>query len=339
MQTHQLIVVEPGRIELTASQLDDRLGPSEVLIATEYSIVSAGTEGAGFTGLVQQMPFGDAGHYPRGTGYGNLGRVLAVGDAVTSVQPADRVLSFASHASVVKADAQRMVLPIAHDAPGQHLAFTRMAGVSISALRSASVQPGDSVLVVGGGLVGNFAAQLFGLAGADVMLADLSELRLRQARACGIERTVNPSRDDLQAVVRDWTQGAGVRIGVEAIGISQVIAQTALCVARHGELILLGSPRAPAQFDVTPMLLHIHLQAIRMIGALEWRWPQHPTERTRDLDANYRQLAAWIASGQLVVEPLLSHLASPADCQAMYEGLTAHQEEYLGVVFDWSRLS
>ena len=321
MRTHGLTVVKPGRIEVAETDLDDHLHPHEVLIETEYSIISAGTEGAGFTGLVKQMPFGDAGQYPRGTGYGNLGQVLKVGDAVSGVQPGDRVLSFARHASIVKADAQRM------------------AGVSISALRSSSVQPGDTVLVVGGGLVGNFAAQLFRLAGADVMLADLSELRLRQARACGIEHTVNPGRDDLEEVVRDWTGGAGARIGVEAIGISEVIAQTAMCIARHGELILLGSPRAPAHFDVTPMLLRIHLEAIRMIGALEWRWPQHETERCRDLDANYRQIAAWIASGQLVVEPLLSHLASPADCQQMYEGLTANKEEYLGVVFDWSLLS
>ncbi len=339
MKIHELIVVEPGRIELAKSDLDDRLHPWEVLIATEYSIVSAGTEGAGFTGLVKKMPFGDAGQYPRGTGYGNLGQVLKVGDAVSGIQPGDRVLSFARHASIVKADAQRMVLPVSRQASGQHLVFTRMAGVSISALRSASVQPGDAVLVVGGGLVGNFAAQLFRLAGCDVMLADLSELRLRQAQTCGIERIVNPGRGDLAEAVRGWTGGAGARIGVEAIGISQVIAQTAMCVARHGQLILLGSPRAPAHFDVTPMLLHIHLEAIHVIGALEWRWPQHATERGRDLDANYRQIAAWIADGQLVVDPLLTHLVSPADCQQMYEGLTANKEEYLGVVFDWSRLS
>ena len=314
MLTHELTVVQPGQIEVSKTDLDDHLHPHEVLIETEYSIISAGTEGAGFTGLVKQMPFGDAGQYPRGTGYGNLGQVLKVGDAVSGVQPGDRVLSFTRHASIVKADAQRMALPVSREAPGQHLVFTRMAGVSIS-------------------------AQLFRLAGADVMLADLSELRLRQARACGIEHTVNPGRDDLEAVVRDWTGGAGARIGVEAIGISEVIAQTAMCIARHGELILLGSPRAPAHFDVTPMLLRIHLEAIRMIGALEWRWPQHETERCRDLDANYRQIAAWIAGGQLIVEPLLSHLGSPADCQQMYEGLTANKEEYLGVVFDWSLLS
>jgi L-gulonate 5-dehydrogenase len=94
-----------------------------------------------------------------------------------------------------------------------------MAGVSIAALRSSSVQPGDKVLVVGGGLVGNFASQLFRLAGADVMLADLSDLRLEQAVACGIERTVNSGREDLEAAVKDWTGGTGVRIGVERPGL------------------------------------------------------------------------------------------------------------------------
>ena len=337
MQIDQLIVVEPGRIEVQRTDLDEGLQPWEVLVESEYSIISAGTEGAGFTGLVKEMPFGDGGQYPRGTGYGNLGRVLKIGDEVAGLQMGDRVLSFSGHATKVKADTRRMVMPVSQDAPGEKLVFTRMAGVSIAALRSSSIQPGDTVLVVGGGLVGNFAAQLFGLAGADVMLADLSDLRLRQAAECGIARNVNPGRDDLVAAVKDWT-GGGVRIGVEAIGISEVIAQVVECTARYGEVILLGSPRARATFDITPMLLRIHLEAIRMIGALEWRWPQHETERSRDLDANYRQIAQWIAAGQLTVDPLLTHLASPADCQAMYDGLASNKEEYLGVVFDWSKI-
>ena len=337
VQIKELIVVEPGRIECQEGELDEALGPEQALVQTEYSIVSAGTEGAGFTGLVKEMPFGDGGHYPRSTGYGNLGRVLATGPAVTMCQEGDRVLSFSHHASVVKAEAGRMALPVPAEADGRKLVFARMAGVSIAALRSSSVQPGDTVLVVGMGLVGNFAAQLFRLAGAEVMVADLSELRLAKARACGLERTVNPQRADLEEAVMDWTSGQGVHVAVEAIGISEVIAQAAMLTQRYGELILLGSPRARAVFDVTPMLLRIHLEAIRVIGALEWRWPQNPTERARDLTTNYRQLVDWIASGRLLTQPLLTQLAAPAECQAVYHGLTANKEEYLGALFDWSR--
>ena len=336
MKTRQLIVVEPGRIELQELDIDSALQPHEALVEAEYSIVSAGTEGAGFTGLVREMPFGDAGTYPRGTGYGHLGRVLDVGSAVEMCRAGERVLSFSRHASLVKADAARMALPVPEDADGSHLVFARMAGVSISALRSSSVQPGDTVLVTGMGLVGNFAAQLFQLAGAEVMAADLSEYRLAKARACGIGRTVNPGAHDLQEAVLEWTAGEGVHVAVEAIGISDVVAQAVMATRCHGEVILLGSPRAPATFDVTPMLLRIHLQAIRMIGALEWRWPAHPAERVRDVETNYRRLVEWIAAGRLRVDPLLDRVASPADCQAVYEGLTSRTDGYLGAVFDWS---
>ena len=338
METQQLIVTEPGSIELQAGKIDEALAPHEALVRTEYSIVSAGTEGAGFTGLVKEMPFGESGRYPRPTGYGNLGEVIAVGSGDLMCRPGDRVLSFSSHASFVKADAGRFALPVPREAPGEQMVFARMAGVSISALRSSSVQPGDTVLVIGMGLVGNFAAQLFRLAGADVLAADLSDYRLRRARECGIERTVNSGTDDLGEAVDEWTEGRKARIVVEAIGVSEVIDQAVAQTGRYGEVILLGSPRAPATFDATPMLLRIHLEAIRMIGSLEWRWPMHESERTRDLAANYRQIAGWIAAGRLQVAPLLDQLASPADCQRIYEGLTSKREEYLGAVFDWSRL-
>lgn len=338
MKIRKLTIHEPGRIELLEDEMDETLAPHEALVETGFSVVSAGTEGAGFTGLVKQMPFGDSGQYPRGTGYGNLGKVLSIGADVASCKVGDQVLSFSHHATHVKADSRRMTLPMP-DGAGEHLAFTRMAGVSISSLRASSVQPGDSVLVIGAGLVGNFAAQLFRLAGADVAIADLSDLRLERARQCGIERTCNVGRQDLLPFVNEWTHDEGVRISVEAIGISEVVAQAVACTGKHGEVILLGSPRAPAVFDVTAMLLRVHLQAIRMIGALEWRWPQHETEGRRDIDSNYRQIAQWIAQGRLVVEPLLTHRASPTDCQMIYDGLTSSREEFLGAVFDWSRVS
>jgi 2-desacetyl-2-hydroxyethyl bacteriochlorophyllide A dehydrogenase len=335
MKTRQLVVVEPGRIELQEADLDESLQPWEVLVRGEHSIVSAGTEGAGFTGLVKEMPFGDSGQYPRTTGYGHLGEVLAVGGEVTACEPGDRVLSFARHASHVKVDSRRLALPVPKETPGERMVFARMAGVSIGAVRSSSVQPGDTVLVVGMGLVGNFAAQLFRIAGAEVMATDLSDLRLERARQCGIERTVNAGSDDLKDAVMAWTDGKGARIVVEAIGNSRVICEVALLTRRYGELILLGSPRARSHVDVTPMLLHIHLEAIRMIGALEWRWPASESDRNWSLLDNYRQIAHWIAEGRMLTDPLLTHLADPSDCQRIYDGLTQRREEFLSAVFQW----
>lgn len=337
MQTRELVITEPGCIELQARELDEQLAPTEALVEAEYSIVSAGTEGAKFTGLIEEMPW-DRADYPQTTGYGHLGKVLDVGTDVTMCEPGDRVLSFANHASVATADAGRMALPVPDDVDGEQLVFARMAGVSMSALRSSSVQPGDTVVVIGMGLVGNFAAQLFQLAGADVLGVDISAERLEHACACDIGRTVNSAETDLEEAVADWTDGEGAHTVVEAIGNSEVIEEAVFLARRYGEVILLGSPRARAELDVTPMLLQIHMEAIRLIGSLEWRWPMHETPRTRDIVTNYRQLVDWIAADDLRVEPLLTHVASPADCQQIYDGLTERKDEYLGAVFDWSRV-
>jgi 2-desacetyl-2-hydroxyethyl bacteriochlorophyllide A dehydrogenase len=338
MVTRRLIVVEPGRIELQDHEIDDQLASNQALVQAEYTVVSGGTEGSGYTGLVKEMPFGDKGQYPRETGYGHLGTVLETGSDVTMCRPGDRVISFSRHASLVKADASRMALPVSKEAAGKNLVLTRMAGVSISALRSSAIQPGDTVVVIGMGLVGNFAAQLFQMAGARVLVADLEDSRLDVALACGLEHTVNPRKADLSETVQNFTDGKGAHTVVEAIGVSAVINDAIGLVKTGGELILLGSPRAPFESDMTPFLLKVHLEAIKVIGALEWRWPPHPTERTRDIESNYRLIAEWITEGKLIVEPLISHLASPADCQEIYDGVTGRQGDFLGAVFDWAML-
>jgi threonine dehydrogenase-like Zn-dependent dehydrogenase len=263
---------------------------------------------------------------------------------VKNINPGDRILTFSRHGSIVQANTARFALQVPSDIDGRLAIFTRMAGVAISAVSSSSVQAGDRVAIIGMGLVGNFAAQLFQLAGAEVIAFDISEMRLHQAQACGIEKVFNSREVDPIAVVRDWVGSSddrgGANIVVEAIGESALVAQAVEMCGRHGEVILLGSPRAPFPGDLTPMLARIHLLAIRMIGALEWTFPiSENTERARvTIEGNYRQIMRWIHDRRLIVDPLLTHVLSPEACQEAYFGLAHQKDEYIGVVFDWSRI-
>lgn len=333
-QAHQATLVE-------REVSPDDLGPGQALVRGEYSIISAGTELANFTHLADEAPALPGqprwpGPFPRYPGYGHLGTVVAVGPECEGVASGDRILTFSNHGSLVRANVRRFALPVPREADGRRAVFTRMAGVAITAVRSSSVAAGDQVVVIGLGLVGNFAAQLMRLSGADVLGVDLSPHRLEIARRCGIRRVVNPSEDNLADAVHGWTGGKGARITVEAIGRSELIAQAVDLTRRHGEVVLLGSPRARVTLDVTPMLSRIHMLAIRMIGALEWTHPLDPTERARfSIRENYEQILRWIADEQLVVEPLISHVLSPTACQQAYDGLLDRKDEYLGAIFDW----
>ena len=360
MKIQQIVFTDVKRAELLEREISDELKPHQALVETEYTIVSPGTESRGFMGLPgvlfdgsTHMPHGATNDpestdsprlrhsdppYPQITGYGQIGKVLEVGADVTLCKPGDRVLTRSPHASMVKANAGRFAVPLPEDFPGEELIFARMAGISITAIYSSSVKPGDTVLVMGLGVIGNFAAQLFQLAGADVVGSEISPFRVEKAKACGID-VVNPNETDLGKYVMQWTGGRGVQIAVEAAGRSELLAQAVLLTRSYGETISLGSPYASAVFDATPMLRKIHSQCIRLIGSLSARWPPEEVDRVRhSLVGNFTHVANWIATSRLKVRPLLTHLASPADCQDIYTGLTQKHDEYLSAVFDWSRL-
>jgi 2-desacetyl-2-hydroxyethyl bacteriochlorophyllide A dehydrogenase len=341
MRSFDVCFPEAYRATLVEREVSpEDLRPGQALVRGEYSIISAGTELANFTTLADEAPALPGqprwpGPFPRYPGYGHLGTVVAVGPD-SGVRPGDRILTFAQHGALVKADVRRFALLVPREADGRRAVVTRMAGVAITAVRSSSVAAGDRVVVIGLGLVGNFAAQLMRLSGAEVLGVDLSPHRLELARSCGIRHLVNPSTEDLAEAVREWTSGRGARIVVEAIGRSELAAQAVELTGGHGEVVLLGSPRARVTMDVTPMLSRIHLLAIRLIGALEWTYPLEPTERAHfSIRENYEQLLRWIQNEQLVVEPLISHVLSPRDCQQAYDGLLNRKDEYLGVLFDW----
>lgn len=344
MRNHYVSFLSANQATLAEEDIvPDSLKAGEAIVRGEHSIVSSGTEGATYTDLVSQMlnlqnlQRG----WPRRTGYGHLGRVVATGPGVTNVKEGDRILTFSNHGSHTRANVGRFALHVSDGVTGQRAVATRMAGVSATALRSSSVQPGDRVAIIGLGLVGNFAAQLFQLAGARVLGLDVAPRRLEIARACGIHEVANATDGDPVARVREWSgDDQGVEIAIDAIGHAPIVAQAVDMTRRHGEVILLGSPRAHHSTDVTPMLTRIHLLAIRMIGALEWTYPiPASTERSRfTIERNYKQILEWIIAGRLIADPLISHVMSPRDCQVAYDGLTNKKDEYTAVIFDWSLL-
>ena len=347
MRGRGVVFTGPEQAELEAVEVDPGdLRPGEALVRAEYSIISAGTEGASYTNLMPQTPSIYRSRpviYPARTGYGHLGEVLAVGTGVTDIKPGERVLTFSRHAGIVRANAARFAMPVPKEADGTRVVFTRMAGVAITALRASSAGAGDKVAVIGLGLVGNLAAQLLQLAGCDVIAFDVAPRRLELARECGIRNVHNSNEEDPVAVTREWAGAednrGGARIVVEAIGRSDLVAQAVEMTGRHGEVVLLGSPRAPYQADLTPLLARVHLLAIKLIGALEWTFPiPADTERARHTIAdNYRQILGWIMDGRLVVDPLRTHVLPPERCQEAYYGLAHYKDDYLGVVFDWTR--
>ena len=218
----------------------------------------------------------------------------------------------------------------------QHVLLLRMGGVAITSVRVAEFDMGDVVVIVGLGLVGNFAAQLFGLNGAKVIGSDISKKRLELAGQCGIQHLINPAEEDAVERVKELTGGEGARCVVDAIGYPDLIPGVMALARRNGEVVLLGSPRGRSKVDASDVLSDSHLRGVTIKGALEWLFPRFRTpEGGISIEENYELLLDLLRSGKLKVENMITHVLPPEEAQTAYEGLQKKKDEYLGVVFTW----
>jgi len=316
------------------------LRPGEALLRTEVSVMSTGTELANYSGLDPGVDVpGSWNAYPSRPGYGAVARVLRVGSGVRDLQPGQRVFSITPHAShAVVSPAQRAVFPLQEGDDPLQLVLVRMASVAITALRvSRTASAGRTVAVIGLGLVGNFAAQLFHLAGLRVLAFDPAQRRVELAVHCGLDGARAATGEEALQHVRERTGGRGADIVVEAIGNPALIPGAVQMCARLGEVILLGSPRGPLAADTGPTWSDIHLRGIQVVGALEWVLPFHEREAGNgpSIEFNYRRLIEWVRQGSLRTAGLVSHIAAPEQAQATYDGVLADRNAYFGICFDW----
>lgn len=333
------VIFEPG-MQVRFTEVEESLSvqsANEVLVKNLCSHVSAGTELACLAGKEGWFPL------PGTPGYTSIGQVLEVGRAVTTHQPGDLVYTFGPHAAHYVIDTtdrwHGVCVPVPQDTPLTHAAFTHMAGIAMTAIRKSDIELGDWVAVAGMGSIGNLAAQLAQLQGANVIGLDVNEQRLSIARACGIEHTANPAGKDLKELLLELTGGAGVSTFIDATGSSPLISAAAGCISMYGELILLGSPRDPWQTNITPFLQHIHLLsegAITVKGALEFVAPTHSTEFVKhSIERNSQIILRLIQKGKLRIAPLLTHVLPPEQATQAYKGLQDAPDQYVGVVFVW----
>jgi 2-desacetyl-2-hydroxyethyl bacteriochlorophyllide A dehydrogenase len=338
MQIQQVVVTGQNQVELQCDVLDEQpLGPNELLIESEWTFISTGTELANYTGREPKVfQPGTWCAYPWKSGYANCGIVQAVGQQVKRAQPGDRVFTYGRHASAFKYDASRLVVRVPDDIDPAVAAASRMAGVAATALIVSEMRGNPWVAVFGLGLVGNLAAQMFRIRGCRVIGVDPVEARRRLAERCGLEYTVGGSPAEAQQAIADLTSGKLADITVDAVGDSRVVMQALKATANLGQVVIVGSPRVSVQGDLTELLSNVHLRLITIRGALEWCLPMYPDVGNHISQYSKQEMIFdWLHRGELHIEPLISHRLAPAQIKEGYEGLLHLSNVYTGVLLDW----
>lgn len=255
-------------------------GAGELLVATRYSVISAGTERAileiGRSSLIgkararpdlarkvvesartegvrttYQKVRGRLGE-PTALGYSLAGTVVEAGDGAPAA-PGEMVACAgagrASHAEVV-AIPRRLCARVPDNVAGEDAAYATVAAIALHGTRLVGVELGDVVAVVGLGLVGQITLELLAAAGCVAMGLDLDARRVALARDAGFMASTDAA--ELEAEVRRATDRRGAD-GVLVTAASQSAAplHTGIALARERATVCvvgdvaLQSPRAP----------------------------------------------------------------------------------------------
>lgn len=249
-----------------------KLDEHSVLVSVHYSFVSSGTEAAAIAHSTESSLFSNVPQKVKavlaslancgvkdtttlikgklkGTlqalGYSCSGKVIAVGSKVTTFRPGDLVAcagaGFAHHADIVCVPVN-LVVPVFHKEHLREASITALGAIALQGVRRAELQLGETVCVLGLGLLGQLTVQLAKIAGCTVIGIDVLPDRLTLAKEIGADHVFEASFENLQKSVEFLTHHKGVDVTlITASGESNDIVQQAMNLTRKkGKVVVVG---------------------------------------------------------------------------------------------------
>ena len=257
-----------------------RIGPGELLVKTHtvglcgtdvmkvvHESVPAGTVlGHELTGVVAEVGQGV-------TGFAKGQRIVALHhvpcQACWYCQHGDHSMchsfktsnfepgGFAEYVRIPAANVKFGAFPIPEGTSFEAATFTEPLACCLRVVQRSAWRPGDHVLVVGAGPVGLLLAQCAQLYMARVWMTDVVDDRLVTARQFGVEETLNPLKDNVEARVKELTGGVGLD-GIILTVSSQPVWDQAMRLVRDGGIVHVFAVTpggAPTTVDLNALLI------------------------------------------------------------------------------------
>src|SRR6516165_3072217 len=341
MRARQAVIREPFQVEVREVDLPAPAA-NQILVDTEVSAVSPGTELAVYTGTHQWLkdPKLPDWKFPFRSGYSAAGTVLAVGSEVTGWTVGDRVSYPGNHASAE-------LLTLGHERgrlwklpaglAADKAALACIARYGLGASIRAGIILGRSAAVLGLGIIGQFSLRCLIAAGAcPVIGIDSVRMRRQAALAAGAAHVLDAGAGNLREQLDEFLGCRGAEIVADATGVPDAIPTAMSLVCDAGQVVVVGSPRGRAK-DVN-FYDDLHRRYIEVTGAhgnmlFE---PAHPRLAGNwDINKAQNWLLAALATGRLNLAGLVSHRIKPEELGSAYEGLMKNKEGYLGVTVQW----
>jgi len=315
----------------------------EVLLASLYTGISHGTEINTYRGLiphlrkhydsrsglfVQRDNLGSA--YPRQLGYQAVSEVVATGDGVTRVRPGDIVFSTHAHQTGAVLPEDR-VWRLPDEIDPRLAVMTSNLNTTLNAMLHADVHIGETVAIVGLGVLGQLAIEWALMSGAcRVVAIDLNPFRREIALVRGAAVAVDPHTDDPGQVLRELTDGRGADITIELTNRYAGLQTALRCAAPSSRVLAMSWYTGPADGLDLGEEFHFNCPEILCVrtGVIA------PHLRHRWTPERRMQVAIQMIP-RFTLAPLLTHVIPFENAAEAYEMIDHGHEEMLQIAFSY----
>lgn len=310
--------------------------PHEVQVEVAKTLISTGTEC-----ICYQRRFAPGSHYdqwvkyPFVSGYSAAGRIIKVGQAVTHLKIGDRVACNASHQRYANVG-QHGIHPMPDGLSDEEATWASLAYITQHGFRKPQLMLGESVVVVGVGLLGQLIVQYARASGAgEVIAIDPAKLRLDMAASHGATHTLAMGVDDARTHVHEITGGRGANVLYEMTGHAQVFASALKLLGKHGRLGLIGDTGTPTEQHLT---FDIIQRDLRIFGAHATNAPDAESPEVPWTKRSMVQLFfKLLVRGQMRVSDLITHRYDCRQAGEAFNLLCTARDQAMGVVLDWTK--
>jgi len=276
---------------------------------------------------------------PMPLGYSAAGIVLESGAGVQEFKPGDRVAAAVPHSAIATAGRNLCAL-IPENVTFEQAAYTSIAAIGLEGVRLARANLGESVLVIGLGLIGQICVALLKAQGCRVFATDVDSSKLDLARAFGADDAATDSPLDR---VIEFSAGAGVdAVLITAATESNAPIEFAADACRtRGRIVLVGVvgleiPRQPFFKKELSFTVSSSLGPGRSDPLYEEKGIDYPSGFVRwTAQRNMQAVLDLMSQGKLPVEKLTTHRFPIERAAEAYDLITARREPFLGVILDY----
>lgn len=185
-----------------------------------------------------------------------------------------------------------------------HAALIEPVAVACHDVRMANVQPGEDVVVIGGGPIGVLVAMVARDAGGKVVISEVNENRLAIAEKLGFD-TVNPAKVDLKAAITDRTGGKGADVVFEVSGTQPGVDAMTAVAATRGRICMVAIHATKPQVD----MFQFFWRELKLIGARVYE-PQ-----------DYDKAIELVAKGAIDADTVITDVSPLGQIQQAFESL------------------